>query len=188
MAQAKLLTAARETNCGVLSSKPSAGDFTLKRFPFTHCPFHQLEGTPECKHPEQLPSDPASGCWFILLGHLRVNWVAFDRSGSRTWMRSLANDGHRGRLSQLEKRHAVPVLHSCCWIGCHIHRDMWKMAHFGEGEEGPFLQSRIHGRGRNSTVYAAVAADRVTPTPFCPFLRSPATSFQCLWAPTRQGV
>lgn len=73
----KLLTEARETNCGVLSSKPSAGDFTLKRFPFTHCPFHQSEGTPESKHPEQLPSDPASGCWFILFGCLRVKGAAF---------------------------------------------------------------------------------------------------------------
>ena len=96
MAQAKLLTAARETNCGVWSSKPSAGDFTLKRFPFTHCPFHQSEGSPESRHPEQLPSDPASGCWFILFGHFREDGAAFDRSGSRTWMRSLAKAARGG--------------------------------------------------------------------------------------------
>lgn len=39
-----LLTAASETNCGVWSSKPSVGGFTLKRFSFTHCPLHQSEG------------------------------------------------------------------------------------------------------------------------------------------------
>ncbi|ONI45634.1 hypothetical protein AN641_00375 [Candidatus Epulonipiscioides gigas] len=98
----------------------------MKRFPFTHCPFHQSEGPPESRHPEQLPSDPASSCWFILFGHFREDGAAFDRSGSRTWMRSLASQ--RGRISQLEKRLklplagvAVPILHSYCWRGCGIH-------------------------------------------------------------------
>lgn len=64
----KLPTAARETSGGMCSSEPSAGDFTLKRSPFTHCPFHQSEAPPESRHPELLPFDPASGCWFILFG------------------------------------------------------------------------------------------------------------------------
>lgn len=66
--------------------------------------------------------------------------LLFDRSGSRTWMRSLAKKAREGEFSQLEKRHrlhwtglAVPALHSCCWISCHIHWDMWKMGHFGGG-------------------------------------------------------
>lgn len=70
MAQAKLLTAASETVCGVRIAKPSVGDFTLKRFPFTRCPLHQSEGRQGSRHNKQLPSDPASGCWFILFGLL----------------------------------------------------------------------------------------------------------------------
>lgn len=104
MARAKLLTAARETNCGVWSSKPSAGDFTLKRFPFTHCPFHKSEGPPESRHPEQLPSDPASSCWFILFGHFREDGAVFDRSGSRTWMRSLAKAAREREFHSSRKR------------------------------------------------------------------------------------
>lgn len=65
MARAKFLTAARETDCGVRISKPSVGGFTLKRFPFTRCPFHQSDGRHRSRPNEQLPSDPASGCWFI---------------------------------------------------------------------------------------------------------------------------
>lgn len=192
MARAKLLTAARETNCGVWSSKPSAGDFTLKRFPFTHCPFHQSEGPQESRHPEQLPSDPASSCWFILFGHFREDGAAFDRSGSRTWMRSLASQ--RGRISQLEKRLklplagvAVPVLHSCCWRGCHIHRDMWKMAHFGV-KEGPFMQSQFHQADRNSSIplFMQLCPQIKLHQPSCsahasiyPLCRSTPTSSEC---------
>lgn len=65
MARAKFLTAESETDCGVRISKPSVGDFTLKRFPFTRCPFHQSDGRQKSRPNEQLPSDPASGCWFI---------------------------------------------------------------------------------------------------------------------------
>lgn len=108
MARAKLLTAARETNCGVWSSKPSAGDFTLKRFPFTHCPFHQSEGSPESRHPELLPSDPASGCWFILFGHFGEDGAAFDSSGSRTWIRSLTKTAREGEFHSSKKRHKLP--------------------------------------------------------------------------------
>lgn len=65
MARAKFLTAESETDCGVRISKPSVGDFTLKRFPFTRCPFHQSDGRQKSRPNEQLPSDPASGCRFI---------------------------------------------------------------------------------------------------------------------------
>lgn len=65
MARARFPTAARETDCGVRISKPSVGGFTLKRFPFTRCPFHQSHGRHPSRPDEQLPSDPASGCWFI---------------------------------------------------------------------------------------------------------------------------
>lgn len=173
MARAKLLTAASETNCGVWISKPSVGDFTLKRFPFTHCPLHQSEGPPESRHQEQLPSDPASGCWFILFGLFREDGAAFDRSGSRTWMRSLAKTAWEERISQLEKRLklplagvALPVLHSYCWGGCHIHWDMWKMAHF-RGKRGAIHAKSIPSSRQkflDTPVYAAVPSDQITPT------------------------
>lgn len=173
MARAKLLTAARETNCGVWSSKPSAGDFTLKRFPFTHCPFHQSEGSPESRHPELLPSDPASGCWFILFGHFGEDGAAFDSSGSRTWIRSLTKTAREGEFHSSKKGtsypelvFAVSVLHSYCWRGCHIHWDMWKMAHFG-GEIGAIHAKSIPSSRQkflNTHVYAAVPGDQITPT------------------------
>lgn len=185
MAQAKLLTAARETNCGVWSSKPSAGDFTLKRFPFTHCPFHQSEGPPESRHPEQLPSDPASGCWFILFGHFTEDGAAFDRSGSRTWMRSLAKAAREGEGEFHSSRKrvrlpragvAVPLLPSYCWRGCHIHSDMWKMAHF-RGKRGAIHAKSIPSSRQkflDTPVYAAVPSDQITPpAPFTAPTRPP---------------
>lgn len=60
-----------------------------KDFLLTHCRFHQSQGPSESGHPEQLPSDPASSCWFVLFGHFKKDGVAFDRSDNRTWMRSL---------------------------------------------------------------------------------------------------
>lgn len=158
MARAKLLTAARETNCGVWSSKPSAGDFTLKRFPFTHCPFHQSEGPPESRHPEQLPSDPASGCWFILFGHFGVDGAAFDRSGSRTWMRSLAKTAREGEFHSSRKDSSYPWLVLRFQYYTHIAGEVvifietcgkWPIS---GGKEGPFMQSQFHQADRNSSI------------------------------------
>lgn len=124
MARAKLLTAATETVCGVRISKPSVGDFTLKRFSFTRCPLHQSEGRQGSRHNEQLPSDPASGCWFILLGLFFIlffifpeDGAVFDCSGSRTWMSSLAKTAREGELHRLGKGSSSPrlLLHlQCC--------------------------------------------------------------------------
>lgn len=158
MAQAKLLTAASETNCGVWSSKPSAGDFTLKRFPFTHCPFHQSEGSPESRHPEQLPSDPASGCWFILFGRFREDGAAFDRSGSRTWMRSLAKAAREGESHSSRKDTSYPELvlqlQYCAGIVGEVVifiETCGKWPILG-GKEGPFMQSQFHQADRNSSI------------------------------------
>lgn len=185
MAWAKLLTAASETICGVRISKPSVGDFTLKRFPFTCCPLHQSEGRQGSRHNEQLPSDPASGCWFIYLFFfifLTEETAVFDWSGSRTWMRSLAKTAREGELHRPGKGSSYPWLplhlQCCTCIAAEVVMliETWETANFNRKRGAIHAKSVPLSRQKFliDPVCAAVPSDQITDK----FFMTPAPTFQ----------
>lgn len=125
---------------------------------------------PESRHPEQLPPDPASGCWFILFGLFFFQRMAtFDRSGSRIWMRSIV------RLSSTAWEKSIKSRR-----GCRVHWDMWKMAHFGAKRGAIHAKSIPSSRPRYPCLCSCAHwsnYSRPLPSqPHCPFRRLAPTS------------